>query len=88
MHIRSFFTDSNGSLAVVQRPNTPLIVWAIATITRRLTEQGSVDNILAIVSFGALGVWALLEMFDGDSMFRRLLGTIILCITIYRLASG
>ena len=58
-----------------QFPNAPLLVALAAALAGALLDDGSTaDDISRVVSYGALGVWALWEVTDGVNGFRRALG--------------
>lgn len=76
--IKKFFTNSDGKIIVLQPPNIPIIGWFIAFVVYRLIDQGSVKDGLAFLSSAFLFVWAYLELTQGSSPFRRLLGFIVI----------
>src|SRR3546814_12089345 len=69
-----FWKDKHGKLAVFQGFNPPLIIWLVASVGNRLFEHGVSHDLMNVVAFGALFTWAYLEITQGDSYFRRLLG--------------
>lgn len=71
-----FFRDRNGRLVLWQFPNLPLLLGLSATAARTVTE-GRAHRLADLLSFGALFVWAWLELFEGASPFRRLLGATV-----------
>jgi hypothetical protein len=76
---RLFVDEDTGRVAVVQMPNAPLWVFLVATALRLLLHpSGTVGTVLSVVSGAALVVWAVLEIARGDSLFRRLLGGVVL----------
>lgn len=86
MHKQSFgdkfWKDKHGNFAVFQGFNPPLIIWLVASVGSRLFERGTSHDLMSIIAFGALFTWAYLEIVQGDSYFRRLLGTVILVLVI------
>jgi len=70
-----FFRDRDGDLAIWQRPNLPLIGWAAATATQRFVWHNAGLELLAQ---SLLFTWAYLELADGASCFRRLLGAAVI----------
>ncbi|OGL30887.1 hypothetical protein A3F37_00400 [Candidatus Saccharibacteria bacterium RIFCSPHIGHO2_12_FULL_41_12] len=64
-----------------QVPNLPLIVWFVALLLARVTA-GQWHALFSVVSFGALFTWAWLEIFHGTNMFRRILGVVVMSLTI------
>jgi hypothetical protein len=79
--MRSFFEDERGRIVVWQFPNLPLWVWAASTIASRFWS-GRPGAAASLVAFGALFTWAWLELFDGASRFRRLLGAVVLIAAV------
>ena len=73
-----FFTDEHGNPAVWQLPNAPLITAFIAGAAAHFIAAGTVHELAALVSFGALFTWSWLEIAAGSSWFRRLLGAAVL----------
>lgn len=83
----SFFRNKEGDIVVMQTPNAPLIIWFIGLLVAKYTE-GNIQEIASGASFGALLVWASLEIYSGVNYFRRTLGAVVLVFTLYsRLAS-
>ncbi len=77
-----FWRNRDGKVVVWQRPNALLWMWIFATIGTKLTHNTRVDQLLGIVAFGSIVVWAFLEIAKGDTYFRRVLGLIVLILTI------
>ena len=73
-----FVCNKNGRVVIWQNPNPPLYIWAFATAGRRLFDSGLWNTFFEAVAFGALFTWAYLEVTQGASLFRRLVGAIIL----------
>lgn len=74
--------NSNGKIVIGQWPNVWLIVWMIALMVSWFLPPGKLTNALGLISFVALVVWALLEIFKGVNYFRRFLGLVILAMLI------
>ncbi len=80
--LSGFFKDKNGKLAIVQRPNTLIILWlGLSGLSKVADEQ--ISNGISILAKIFLLYWAYLEITAGDSMFRRVLGVAVLSFTIY-----
>jgi len=69
-----FFRDRDGEIAIGQRPNLPLIAWAAATAAQRFIWH---NTGLELLAQSLLFTWAYLELADGASYFRRLLGAVV-----------
>jgi hypothetical protein len=74
-----FLSRQTGRLSIVAWPNLPLWVWIATVVARRLPSvDGWVDPALAVVGAVALVLWAVGELWQGVSPFRRLLGVAVL----------
>lgn len=74
--------DSKRKLTLTQKPNAPIITWAIATVASNFLS-GALKDLLELVAFGALFTWAWLEIFQGANYFRRVLGATVIGVAIY-----
>ena len=79
--IKKIFFDSNGRQKVAQTPNLPIIVWFGSSVLIFITS-GSLELFFKIIAFGSIFTWAWLEIFEGESYFRRLMGSIVIIISI------
>jgi len=79
---KKFFQDKDGKIVIWQNPNLPLITWIVAAIIARLLHGGRLDRTVEVIAFGALFTWAWLEIFKGNSYFRRAVGVIVLVMII------
>jgi hypothetical protein len=79
-----FFTNpETGRLVIAQWPNLPLAVFLVATAVRVMVEpEGTAGTLVSIIGTAALLVWAALEVGRGDSPFRRVLGAVVLVVTV------
>jgi hypothetical protein len=77
-----FFKDKNGKPAIMQRPNVLIILWAGLSVLSKVTD-GRISNGISILATILLVCWAYLEITAGDSMFRRLLGVVVLSFSMY-----
>ena len=67
----------------MQKPNLPLVIWAIATLLEHFFAHGRMHTLLSLVAFGALFTWAWLELFSGANYLRRALGLVVLITILY-----
>ncbi len=75
--LQSFFKDTHGNLAVIQRPNALIVIWvALQLISLVLLDHPRQG--LHTLSFAVLFTWSYLELTQGISPFRKLLGAIIM----------
>jgi len=75
---QSFIRDKSGKVVLWQSPNPVIIGWAIFALASRLTHS----QLLAWVGTALLLTWALMEIFQGVSYFRRTLGLVVLALTV------
>ncbi len=71
-------------MVIVQWPNLPLWTWIIASALGYMVH-GRWHTIISLVGSLALLVWAIIEVARGASLFRRLLGVVVL---LYLLAAA
>jgi hypothetical protein len=83
--MQKFFRDKQGNVAVWQRPNLPLTVWFVARVAQ-WPLSGRVEHYVGLVGTAALLLWAGLEIADGASYFRRVLGLVVFVLTIASIA--
>ena len=79
---RKFVNDKNGKPAMAQRPNVPIILWAVLALLTRLVHVAPWHGIVSVGSTLALTVWAALEIGLGASYFRRTLGALVLVFSV------
>ena len=75
--------NSDGDLVLGQMPNPPLITWMVARVLEVFVRTGWPARLLDVVAFGALFTWAWLEIFDGDTYLRRLLGLVVMVAIVW-----
>lgn len=88
------FKDKNGRIVIFQRPNAPLITWVVCSVLLRilgnpdsLTSTPVLTQVLQAFSFGSIFTWAWLEIFQGSSYGRRVLGLIVMYFVIANIIS-
>ena len=73
------FRDNTGHYVFGQPPNTPIILAVIGLLGSHIFAQGStLAQIFSLIGFGAIFLWAYLEIMYGESLFRKILGTLVL----------
>ncbi len=72
------------SYPVAQFPNPPLAIAFAALAAERLTDGRAQEWASAVASLG-LGVWAYLELVEGDNGFRRVLGAAGIALVLARM---
>ena len=91
MRVPDFFRNPDpGRLVVAQRPNLPLAIYLLGTGARVvLRPDGTAGTALSAIATAGLAWWAVSEILDGDSPFRRVLGAAVLGAgVVSRLGSG
>ncbi len=82
MVIGNLFKDKNGKVVIFQAPNIAIILWFAFLVLSKFSN-GVLSNVFSCLSFVALMVWASLEIFKGESLFRKILGLIVLTFYLY-----
>jgi hypothetical protein len=83
--LKDFFSDSRGRVVIAQRPNVPIVGWAVLLVASLLI-RGPLGAVLRFFSTAFLFTWAYLELTQGDSPFRRTLGgAVLLYLVVTRL---
>ena len=81
-YVKAFVSDKHGNVVIWQMPNLPLILWFVFMLAAYATH-GQIRTVLAVASTASLLVWAFLEIVQGASYFRRVLGMIVFIATVY-----
>ncbi len=82
--LEKFVTDDRGKTAILQKPNFLLTLWFITLLIDRYSKSMNVKSVLDVVSFASLSAWIILEVTEGSSPFRRVLGAVILAYLIIK----
>ncbi|HMH31026.1 MAG TPA: hypothetical protein VK534_00940 [Methylomirabilota bacterium] len=77
-----FWKDKNGKVVAWQWPNLPLWVWIATTGLGFVLPAGGIANAVSLAGKAAIIIWALIEIIWGASYFRRLLGLIVLGLSL------
>ncbi len=72
--LRRFFSDRDGNLVIGQVPNIPIIGWLVLMVAAALAPDPDISATFSFFSAAFLFTWAYLELAQGDSPFRRVLG--------------
>jgi hypothetical protein len=81
--IQDIFGNKKGKLVFWQRPNLPIIGWAISMVVGHFLPHGNWQTTATYLSFGFLFTWAYLEITQGVNNFRKILGVVVLAWSIY-----
>ena len=74
--------DKDGRVVIWQNPNIALATWFVAMVLTWFLAPGKLRSTFDLISFGALFIWAGLELFQGANYFRRAVGLIVLIVII------
>jgi len=77
-----FFKYKDGKWAIVAFPNVLLAAWIAIIILTKFIPENNLHLSLSLLGSAVLFVWAYLELTDGTSYFRRVLGVAILLAVI------
>lgn len=81
-HVKDFCSDKNGKVTLAQSPNLPIVGWIIFKLISIPISNQPVKTGFESIATAFLFVWAYLELFEGDSNFRRLLGALIMGLIV------
>jgi hypothetical protein len=73
--------DKQGHIVLWQAPNLALMIWIVAWALA-WPLHGTAHQLVHFAGGVALFIWAVLELFDGVTPFRRLLGLIVLVVMV------
>lgn len=76
------FKDDQGKFVIAQKPNLPIIVWALGTLFGLFIDNGSLGRAIDIIALTSIIYWALLEVVSGLNLFRKLLGSLVLLLIV------
>ena len=82
------FYDKQGKVVIFQIPNLPIIIAGLAWLAILFVHSGALHTILEVIFNAGLIVWAVLEIGWGATVFRRVLGLIVLVWIIVNLILG
>lgn len=80
--LTALLTDKNGRVVVWQWPNFPLYAWMVFGVASHLLS-GGLRSGSATLSRAALFIWAYLELTQGASYIRRILGLLVLGVLVF-----
>jgi len=82
--VSNFFRNpETGDVVIAQMPNIPLWIFLAATAVRLvLSPHGALGTAISVVATASLVVWSTLEIWRGDSPFRRVLGGVVLIAVV------
>lgn len=81
-HVKQFCSDKDGKVTLAQSPNLPIVGWVVFKLISIPISNQPVKTGFESVATAFLFVWAYLEIVEGDSNFRRLLGVVIMILIV------
>ncbi len=85
--VAAFFKDKQGNVVIFQPPNAPLIIWLVLTVVTYFVPKGKFNDVAQAAASASLLVWALLEIINGFSWFRRALGLAVAVSLLFMIFS-
>lgn len=80
--VKDFCSDKDGNLVLAQKPNLPIVGWLVFKLASiPVSDQATKTGLETIATF-FIFTWAYLEVVEGDSNFRRLLGVILITLLV------
>ncbi len=81
-----FLNRRTGRITVAQWPNVSLSAFLVLTLALHLSHpKGTTENVLRAFADVALFIWAGDELVRGVNPFRRILGLVVIGVTIVSL---
>lgn len=82
--MENIFLDKQGKRVIAQKPNLPIIAWAMFVVLGKLPFPDQAVALFSLLAFGSIFTWAWMELFQGVNTFRRILGGVVMLVVIYR----
>jgi hypothetical protein len=80
--INKFLQDKNGVVVLIQPPNLPIVGWFVFMVVGTTLSDTLLKKGFIALSGAFLFVWAYLEITQGVTYLRRLLGVVIVVVII------
>jgi hypothetical protein len=74
------FRNKKGTVVIWQFPNAPLWGWIVASVAAMIIKHGREHAGLHLLAQAFLFAWAYLELRSGESIFRKVLGGLLLIV--------
>lgn len=74
----------DGRVYIFQFPNLPIIGWFVSMVIAQVT-MADIKTGFSSISFAFLSIWCYLEITQGSSRFRRILGGVVAVVLAYEL---
>lgn len=77
------FRDPKGRIVIWQSPNLLLLVWIACKVLVFAINNNDLDAGFSHLGSASLFAWAYLEVSSGVNTFRKILGLIVACATLW-----
>ena len=74
--------DPRGRITLAQSPNLPLLIFLVFSVLAIIFRHSSSTLLFKPLAFGAIFVWSWMEIFSGINYFRRILGIVVLLMSL------
>ncbi len=76
--VEKIFRDKDGKVVIWQWPNIPLWSWILFSVLAMVIKRGKPHTGFHLLAESSIFTWAYLELRHGESLFRRILGGLVL----------
>ena len=73
----------DGKIHLAQFPNPPILGWFVFLIASNLTNDHALKTGFTSLSVVFLAIWAYLEIVQGSSRIRQILGLVVGAVLVY-----
>ena len=80
--VKEFCSNKDGAFVLAQAPNVPIAGWIGFKLASMLPVNSRLQDGFGNIATAFLFTWAYLEIAEGESNFRKLLGTLVMLFTI------
>lgn len=82
------FQDNTGKYIVGQPPNIPVYLIIGSFLLSQLTQHLPIHRLFETTLSGSIFLWSYLEITYGESLFRRILGGLVMLLLLGRSISN
>lgn len=80
--VKRFFKDKDGKWAILEFPNTILMIWLVIIVANMVITDAEIRKSLGQLGSAVLFAWAYIELTKGSSYFRQTLGGLVLIMLV------
>jgi hypothetical protein len=73
----------DGKVHIAQFPNLPIIGWGMFLIASQIVASHAFKAGFGSISTGFLAIWSYLEITQGSSRIRQILGIVVGAVLVY-----